>query len=108
MKKTAVEAETTTGAFWATRTILQSLKANGNIPQGVARDYPLYKVRGFILDVGRKTFTMDWLEDTVKQMSWYKMNDFQIHLNDNPDPAGALFPDRRRSDAGIFCIPSGI
>lgn len=76
-EKTAVEAETTTGAFWATRTILQSLKANGNIPQGVARDYPLYKVRGFILDVGRKTFTMDWLEDTVKQMSWYKMNDFQ-------------------------------
>ncbi|URW88917.1 glycoside hydrolase family 20 zincin-like fold domain-containing protein [[Ruminococcus] torques] len=35
-EKTAVEAETTTGAFWATRTILQSLKANGNIPQGVA------------------------------------------------------------------------
>ena len=85
-EKTAVEAETTTGAFWATRTILQSLKANGNIPQGVARDYPLYKVRGFILDVGRKTFTMDWLEDTVKQMSWYKMNDFQIHLNDNLIP----------------------
>ena len=85
-EKTAVEAETTTGAFWATRTILQSLKANGNIPQGVARDYPLYKVRGFFLDVGRKTFTMDWLEDTVKQMSWYKMNDFQIHLNDNLIP----------------------
>ncbi len=80
-EKVAVEAETTTGAFWATRTILQSLKAAGNIPQGIARDYPLYKVRGFILDVGRKTFTMDWLEDTVKQMSWYKMNDFQIHLN---------------------------
>lgn len=85
-EKVSVEAETTTGAFWATRTILQSLKAVGNIPQGVARDYPLYKVRGFILDVGRKTFTMDWLEDTVKQMSWYKMNDFQIHLNDNLIP----------------------
>ncbi|URW88918.1 family 20 glycosylhydrolase [[Ruminococcus] torques] len=38
------------------------------------------------MDVGRKTFTMDWLEDTVKQMSWYKMNDFQIHLNDNLIP----------------------
>lgn len=85
-EKVSVEAETTRGAFWATRTILQSLKAAGNIPQGVARDYPLYKVRGFILDVGRKTFTMDWLEDTVKQMSWYKMNDFQIHLNDNLIP----------------------
>lgn len=84
--KVSVEAETATGAFWATRTILQSLKGSGNLPQGIARDYPLYKVRGFILDVGRKTFTMDYLRDTVKQMSWYKMNDFQVHLNDNLIP----------------------
>ena len=80
-----VEAETTTGAFWATRTILQALKGNDNvsIPKGTTRDYPLYKVRGFILDVGRKTFTLDYLQQVVKEMSWYKMNDFQVHLNDN-------------------------
>ena len=77
-----VEAETETGSFWATRTILQILKQNNNItiPKGVTRDYPLYKVRGFILDVGRKTFTMDYLEQVVKEMSWYKLNDFQVHL----------------------------
>lgn len=81
----SVEAFTTTGAFWATRTILQSLKQGGNeyINKGIARDYPLYKVRGFILDVGRKTFTMDYLKQLTKEMSWYKMNDLQIHLNDN-------------------------
>ncbi len=84
--KVTVEAETTTGAFWATRTILQSIKQTGNIPCGITRDYPLYKVRGFILDVGRKTFTMDYLEQVVQMMSWYKMNDFQIHLNDNLIP----------------------
>jgi len=84
--KVTVEAETTTGAFWATRTILQSIKLTGNIPCGITRDYPLYKVRGYILDVGRKTFTMDHLEQMVKLMSWYKMNDFQIHLNDNLIP----------------------
>ena len=71
-----VEAETTTGAYWATRTILQSLKQTNDIPCGTTRDYPLYKVRGFILDVGRKTFTLDYLKQVVKQMSWYKMNDF--------------------------------
>lgn len=81
--KVSVEAETTTGAYWATRTILQSLKQTKDIPYGIARDYPLYEVRGFILDVGRKAFTLDYLKQVVQQMSWYKMNDFQIHLNDN-------------------------
>lgn len=79
----SVEAETPTGAFWATRTLLQSIKSTNTIPKGITRDYPLYKVRGFILDVGRKTFTLDYLQQIVKQMSWYKMNDFQVHLNDN-------------------------
>ncbi len=79
-----VTAENPTGAYWATRTILQSFKTNNNtINKGIARDYPLYKVRGFILDVGRKTFTMDYLQKVVEMMSWYKMNDFQVHLNDN-------------------------
>lgn len=84
--KVAVEAETATGAVWATKTILQSIQQTGDIPCGITRDYPLYKVRGIILDVGRKTFTMDYLEQVVKMMSWYKMNDFQIHLNDNLIP----------------------
>ena len=85
-----IKAETTTGAYWATRTILQSMKQSGNVPCGTTRDYPLYKVRSFILDVGRKTFTMDYLKQIVKQMSWYKMNDFQVHLNDNLIPIESL------------------
>ena len=85
-----IKAETTTGAYWATRTILQSIKQSGNVPCGTTRDYPLYKVRSFILDVGRKTFTMDYLKQIVKQMSWYKMNDFQVHLNDNLIPIESL------------------
>ncbi|MGN0335062.1 MAG: discoidin domain-containing protein [Lachnospiraceae bacterium] len=84
-EKVTVEAYTATGAYWATRTILQTLKQGENttMPKGITRDYPLYSVRGLIMDVGRKTFTLDFLEQMVKQLSWYKMNDFQIHLNDN-------------------------
>lgn len=83
--KVSVQAETPAAAFWATRTILQTLKQNDNItiPKGITRDYPKYAVRGFVLDVGRKTFTMDYLQQIMKEMSWYKLNDFQIHLNDN-------------------------
>ncbi len=78
-----IAATHTQGAFWATRTILQLLEQNKTIPQGMARDYPKYAVRGFVLDVGRKFFTMDFLRHYVKFMSYYKMNDFHIHLNDN-------------------------
>lgn len=88
--KVVVTAEQYTGAYWATRTLLQSLKADGNVPQGTARDYPTYSLRGFILDVGRKTFTLDWLKNAAKQMAWYKLNDFQIHLNDNLIPIETL------------------
>lgn len=41
------------------------------------------KVRGLIQDVGRKTFTLDYLKQLAKVLSWYKLNDFQVHLNDN-------------------------
>lgn len=49
----------------------------------MALDYPQYEVRGFVLDVGRKFFSLDFLRNYVKFMSYYKMNDFHIHLNDN-------------------------
>ena len=39
-----------------------------------------------MLDVARKFFTMDYLKQYVKIMSFYKMNEFQIHLNDNGFP----------------------
>lgn len=71
------------GLFWGTRSLLQLLEQNRSIPQGVARDYPQFRVRGFILDDGRKFFSMTFLRNYVKLLSYYKMNDFQIHLNDN-------------------------
>ena len=79
-----VKAEENTGAYWATRSIIQIGELNnGSIPKGITKDYPKYEVRSFSLDVARKPASMDMLEDVVKAMSYYKMNDFQVHLNDN-------------------------
>jgi hexosaminidase len=74
------------GVFWGTRTLLQLLEQDSlhqQLPCGVARDYPKYAIRGFVLDDGRKFFSMDFLRQYVKFMAYYKMNDFHIHLNDN-------------------------
>ncbi|MGL5790379.1 MAG: family 20 glycosylhydrolase, partial [Bacteroidales bacterium] len=79
-----IEAVDAKGAFWGTRTLLQLLNRYGeNIPNGIIRDYPKYKRRGFMLDVARKFFKLQFLKDYVKIMSYYKMNEFQVHLNDN-------------------------
>lgn len=74
------------GIYWGTRSVLQALMLSGQartIAQGTARDYPEFQLRGFMLDVGRKPFSMDMLQEVVKNMSWFKLNDFHVHLSDN-------------------------
>ena len=80
-----VSAPETSGVFWATRTLLQMTEQSDirSLAKGNMRDFPSYAVRGFMLDVARKFFTIDFLRDYVKFMAYYKMNTFQIHLNDN-------------------------
>lgn len=84
-RNVSVAANEPMGAYWATRTLLQIMEQSANraIPCGAVEDYPAYPLRGFMLDVGRKFFTLDYLYDVVKMMSYYKMNTFQVHLNDN-------------------------
>lgn len=80
-----VSAPKAKGLYWATRTLLQMTEQNSDqaLPKGSMRDYPDYAIRGFMMDCGRKFIPMDFLRDYVKMMAYYKMNTFQIHLNDN-------------------------
>lgn len=79
-----IEARAAQGAYYATRSILQILKqTETTIPQGIVRDYPKYKVRGFVLDVARKSYELESLKELAETMAWYKLNDLQVHLNDN-------------------------
>ena len=85
--KVSIEAPTTQGIFWGTRTLLQMLHhQKAKLMKGTARDWPEFPNRGFMLDVGRKFFTLDYLKQQIKVLSFYKMNEFQIHLNDNGFP----------------------
>ncbi|OAB46856.1 family 20 glycosylhydrolase [Paenibacillus antarcticus] len=91
-----IRANTTTGVFYGTRTALQILEQDplkSNIVKGVAKDFPKYQERGFMLDVARKFIPMSDLKEYVKFMSYYKMNDFQIHLSDNE-----IFSDNSREN----------
>lgn len=99
-----IKAESAAGIRWGTVTLLQmlfpvqqaetgsmsqvesdavSLRQPSVVPRGQIRDYPLYEVRGFGIDVARKAVSADMLYRIMETMSWYKMNDLTIHLNDN-------------------------
>ena len=89
-RRAELTAPTATGLYWATRTILQMAETHGKsgshravIPQGKLRDWPDYALRGLMLDCGRKFIPIEFLQDYVDIMSYYKMNFLQIHLNDN-------------------------
>ena len=76
-----IEAATNTGAFYATRTLLQM--GESNLQNGEIRDFPSFSHRGFMLDTGRKFIPYDVVVDIMLNMAYYKMNDLQLHLNDN-------------------------
>lgn len=89
-----IYSSTYTGALYGTITAEQILwqdEGNDNIPQGVIRDYPDYEIRAVMFDVGRIPHRLQYLEDYTKILTWYKMNEFQLHLNDDfqYDPDGA-------------------
>ena len=84
--KVVITGASRTGLYWGTRTLLQLLDASDDkrtLPCGIVEDSPSSAVRGFVLDVGRKFFPLSYLADVAKVMSYYKMNDFHVHLNDN-------------------------
>lgn len=84
-KDITIECAAPQGAFYATRTILQMLKADGNgsLPYGTIEDAPAYPVRSVLLDVGRKFMPVEQLKDWIRMMSWLKLNELHLHLNDN-------------------------
>ena len=78
-------AATEQGLFWGTRTLLQLLEQSkdGTLPQGSTTDVPQFKVRGFMIDCGRKYIPIHYLNSLSRIMAYYKMNTLQVHLNDN-------------------------
>lgn len=91
-----IASATKKGVLYGTVTAEQILYQDAehqSIPKGVIRDYPLYAVRGVMFDVARIPTRMQFLEDYTKIFKWYKLNEMQIHLNDNQWSEPAYSPD---------------
>ncbi|SFK10980.1 hexosaminidase [Streptosporangium canum] len=80
--RVTITASTARGLFYGTRTLVQILRT-GAVPCGVAHDWPDYPVRGYMLDVGRRYVTPELIHRLIRLMGHYKLNELQLHLNDN-------------------------
>ncbi len=86
--KITIAGQTPQAVLWGIQTLLQMQDAQDSkgrfeVPLCKIQDKPDYAIRGFMIDVARKFFPMDYLRNLVRTMSYYKMNVLQIHLNDN-------------------------
>lgn len=74
----SITGRTSTGAFYGTRTVLQLLKQSASIPAGSTIDVPKYRERGLGIAMITAQLTPEFLERTVKDLAYLKMN--QLHL----------------------------
>ncbi|MFF5634007.1 glycoside hydrolase family 20 protein [Streptomyces sp. NPDC012825] len=71
------------GVFYGTRTLKQSVKATGAMPEGTVNDRPAKPQRGLNVDTARKHFTAGWIEDRIREMGDLKLNQLGLHFSDD-------------------------
>ena len=85
-KKIILEATTPKGMYWGRQT-LEQLKYTKNkktwVPQCDITDWPAFRVRGFMHDVGRSYIPVEELKREISLLSRYKINVFHWHLTEN-------------------------
>ncbi|MFC9729251.1 glycoside hydrolase family 20 protein [Streptomyces roseolus] len=71
------------GVFYGTRTLKQSVRGSGAMPEGTVADRPAKPQRGLNVDIARKHFTAAWLEDRIREMGDLKLNQLGLHFSDD-------------------------
>lgn len=85
-KRIILEATTPKGMYWGKQT-LEQLKYTKNkktyLPQCDITDWPAFRIRGFMHDVGRSYIPVEELKREISLLSRYKINVFHWHLTEN-------------------------
>lgn len=84
--KIVVKAMTERGAYWALQTLKQLVidkKGKTSFEGCTIVDYPAFRIRGFMQDVGRTYISIDELKREIAQLAQYKINTFHWHLTEN-------------------------
>ena len=83
-KKISIYASNSAGAFYAVQTLKQLLLTRAEeLPCVYIYDKPAFEWRGFMLDLSRAFYSLDFLKKMVDVIALHKMNRFHIHLTDD-------------------------
>lgn len=81
-----IEATTEQGVYWAIQTLRQLTDKKGDrayIAGCKITDWPAFRIRGFMQDVGRTYTSMEELKREIAKLAQYKINVFHWHLTEN-------------------------
>ncbi|MFD9905853.1 glycoside hydrolase family 20 protein [Streptomyces sp. NPDC059063] len=78
-----VTAPAEAGVFYGTRTLKQEVSGDRTAPEGTVRDAPAKPRRGFMVDIARKHFDAEWIEDRIKELGDLKYNELGLHFSDD-------------------------
>ena len=81
-----IEAVTERGVYWALQTLRQLEKKKGkkSLFAGCEIvDWPAFRIRGFMQDVGRSYISVEELKREIEILSRFKINVFHWHLTEN-------------------------
>ena len=81
-----IEALADRGVYWALQTLRQLVEGSGKkkyIQGCEIIDWPAFRVRGFMHDVGRGYVSLEELKQEIKRLSRYKINVFHWHLTED-------------------------
>lgn len=82
-KRVVVTASTPHGIFNGLQTLYQLITASHTLPGCDITDYPAYRWRGYMVDVGRNFQSIPQLKQQIDVMARYKMNIFHFHLTED-------------------------
>lgn len=85
-KKIAITATSSKGVYWAFQTLRQLVVESGkttSISTCQITDWPAFRIRGFMQDVGRTYISVEELKREIEILSRYKINVFHWHLTEN-------------------------
>ena len=78
-----VGAATETGVIRAIQTIAQMMEGEESVKACLIEDWPAFKLRGWMHDVGRSFITVDELKRQIRLFGRFKVNTFHWHLTEN-------------------------
>lgn len=79
--RVTVSASDADGLFYGCRNVIKQLKLTGEIADKTESSPEVWE-RGLSLDNGRKYYSVEWIKEMIRELSWAEMNTLVLHFTE--------------------------